>query len=171
MFKAIARFIKALNGNVKKSQIAAGFAWGLFLGLIPAGNIFWIAIFILSFLFKNNHWSKMLFMFVLMAFSGLIRPPLDLLGWWLLHIDSLQPFFTNLYNMPFVPFTKFYNTLVAGGLAGGVVLCIPVYFLFFGLVALYRNTIGEKLRNSKVIKSIAGKLPFFPIIEKIFSGV
>jgi hypothetical protein len=29
---------------------------------------------------------------------------------------------------------------------------IPVYFLFFALITLYRNVVAEKLRNSKIVK-------------------
>jgi uncharacterized protein (TIGR03546 family) len=170
MLKALARFIGALNGNVKKSQIAAGFAWGLLLGLVPAGNVFWIALFLISFWLKHNHWSKILFMVVLMVFSQpLGRLIVDPLGWWVLHIDGLQPLYTKLYNMPFVPFTKFYNTLVAGGLVGGLLLCIPVYFLFFALITLYRNVVVDKLSNSKLGKAIA-KSPFFLFLKREILG-
>jgi uncharacterized protein (TIGR03546 family) len=169
MLKMLARFIRALNGNVKKSQIAAGFAWGLLLGLVPAGNIFWIALFLISFWFKHNHWSKMLFMSMLMAFSQPLGRAVDLLGWWVLHIDALQPFYTTLYNMPFVPFTRFYNTLVAGGLVGGLLFCIPVFFLFFGLITLYRNVLVDKLSNTKLAKAIA-KSPFFLFMKREVLG-
>jgi hypothetical protein len=40
------------------------------------------------------------------------------LGWEILHIAALQPLFTAWYNMPFVPWIRFYNTLVAGGIVG-----------------------------------------------------
>jgi uncharacterized protein (TIGR03546 family) len=104
-------------------------------------------------------------MSVLMAFSQPLGRLVDLLGWWVLHIDALQPFYTKLYNMPFVPFTRFYNTLVAGGL----LFFIPIYFLFFALITLYRNVVAEKLRNSKIVKAIV-KFPLFPLIEKAISG-
>ncbi len=165
MIKAIAKLILALNGNVKKSQIAAGFAWGVVLGLVPAGNFFWVVLFLLSFFFKHNHASKLLIMAVLKLLSPLIAPLVDLLGWEILHIEALQPVFTAWYNMPFVPFTGFNNTLVAGGLVGGVALCLPVFFLFLGLIFLYRNTVGEKVRNSKLVKAIT-KFPFLAAIDK-----
>ena len=62
MIKAIAKLIVALNGNVKKSQLAAGFAWGLLLGLVPMGNFFWVVLFLVSFFFRHNHASKLLSM-------------------------------------------------------------------------------------------------------------
>ena len=165
MIKAIAKLILALNGNVKKSQLAAGFAWGLLLALVPALNFFWLALFLLSFFFRHNHASKLLSMVLLKLLSPVIAPWVDILGWEVLHLEALQPLFTALYNMPFVPFTKFNNTLVAGGLVGGIALWLPVFLLFLALIPLYRNTLAPKIRNSKIIKAIA-KLPFLSAIDK-----
>ncbi|MDR0878164.1 MAG: TIGR03546 family protein [Treponema sp.] len=165
MIKAIAKLIVALNGNVKKSQIAAGFAWGLLLALIPAGNAFWIVLLLVSFFFKHNHGSMLLGLAVLKLLLPLAASPIDTLGWEILHIDRLQPLLTTMYNMPFVPFTKFNNTLVAGGLVSGIILWLPAFFLFKFLVSLYRNTLSPKIRNSKIIKKIA-KFPFISAISK-----
>jgi uncharacterized protein (TIGR03546 family) len=170
MIKAIAKLIIALNGNVKKSQLAAGFAWGVLLALAPLGNIFWIVLFVISFFFKHNHASKVMTMTVLKLLSPLIAPQIDLLGWEILHIEALQPLFTTLYNMPFVPFTRFYNTLVAGGVVGGIILWIPVFALFLALIPLYRNTVAPKIRNAKLFKTIA-KMPFLSSITKAVSDM
>lgn len=165
MIKAIAKLVLALNGNVKKSQLAAGFAWGLLLGLIPMGNFFWVVLFVGSFFFRHNHAAKLLSMAVLKILSPVFAPLVDQLGWAILHIEVLQPMFTGWYNMPFVPFTKFNNTLVAGGLVGGAVLWLPAFALFMALIPLYRSTIGVKLANSKILRVI-GKFPLFTAIEK-----
>jgi uncharacterized protein (TIGR03546 family) len=158
MLKPIAKLIVALNGNLKKSQIAAGFSWGVLLGLIPAGNVFWIFFFVISFFFKHHHASKVLMLAIIKLLINLINPALDSVGWAFLHIDSLQPVLTTLYNMPFVPFTKFNNTLVAGGLVGGIALFIPVFFLIFFLIPLYRTKLVPKIQNARLITKFK-KLP------------
>lgn len=165
MINAIVKLILALNGNVKKSQLAAGFAWGTLLALIPALNVFWLMLFLLSFFFRHNHASKLFTMVILKLLSPVIAPWIDTLGWEFLHIAPLQPLFTTLYNMPFVPWTKFNNTLVAGGLVGGIALWLPVFLLFMALIPLYRNILAVKIRNSRLIKAI-GKIPFLSAIEK-----
>jgi uncharacterized protein (TIGR03546 family) len=147
--------ITALNGNVKKSQIAAGLAWGILLGLVPAGGFFWIVLFICSFFFKHHHLSKIFSMAVVKLLSPLIVLWVDFVGWQALHIEALQPLFTALYNMPFVPFTKFNNTLVMGGLIGGAALWLPSFVIFLALVTLYRNHLAPKIRNSKLVRAIA----------------
>jgi uncharacterized protein (TIGR03546 family) len=163
MIKGIAQFIAALNGNLKPGQIASGFAWGVLFGLVPAGNFFWIALFVVAFFFRHHHGSKILVMAIIKVLGFAIAPLLDALGWEILHIESLQELFTTMYNMPFVPFTGFNNTLVAGGLAAGIALWIPIYFIIRQLVPLYRNGLGPKIRNLKLIQNIT-KAPLISTI-------
>jgi len=167
VLKAIGRLIVALNGNVKKRQIAAGLAWGVLLGLIPAGNFFWIVLFIGSFFFSHNHWSKIFSMLIVKALSPLFIFWIDFIGWEILHFDVFYPYFTTMYNMPFVPFTGFNNTLVMGGLASGIVLWLPFFFIFMALIPLYRNHLSQKIKNSKIVKTIA-KSPLLKIIDMAF---
>ena len=163
MIKPIAKVIVALNGNLRKEQIAAGFSWGILLGLIPAGNIFWITLFLVSFLFRNHHGSKLLGIAILKLLSSTVAPLVDLAGWEILHIEALRPFFTSLYNMPFVPLTRFNNTLVAGGLTLGLLLWLPVFFLVLFLVPLYRHTLSPKIRELTIVKTIKQ----VPIVTKL----
>jgi uncharacterized protein (TIGR03546 family) len=72
-----------------------------------------------------------------------------------------------MYNAPFVPFTRFNNTLVAGGLAAGIILWIPVFVLITALVPLYRNSFLPKIARSKAIKA----LKELPLISKISEAV
>jgi uncharacterized protein (TIGR03546 family) len=162
MLKQLAKLIVALNSNLGKKQIAAGFSWGVLLGLIPAGNVIWVVLFVVSFCFRQHHASKLLLIVILKLASGAVAPLVDIVGWELLHVEALQPLFTSLYNMPFVPFTRFNNTLVAGGLASGLVLWAPVFFLVYLLIPLYR-----KIRESKLVKSIKG----IPIVSKLRKAV
>ena len=168
MLKSLGKFIMALNGNLSKSQIAAGAAWGVLLGLVPMSSPFGILIFLFSFFFTHNHASKILTMAVIKLLSMLILPALDILGWWILNMDSLENLFTAMYNMPFVPFTKFNNTLVMGGLIAGIVLWLPVFFLFMAFIPFYRNKLAPKIRESKIVKKLV-KSPLLGFIDKIFT--
>jgi len=167
MVKPIAKLIVALNSNLGKKQIAAGFAWGLLLGLIPAGNVLWILLFVSSFLFTHHHWSKMMVLAIFKLISGVVAPLLDMAGWEILHIEALQPFFTTLYNIPLVPLTKFNNTLVSGGFVCGLILSLPVYFLVLRLIPLYRNKLSPKIRDSKLVQSFKN----IPLVSKLAKAV
>ena len=168
MINAIIKLIRALNGNIKKSQIAAGISWGVLLALVPVGNFYWVALFLISLFFNHNHGSKIFSMAVLKLFAPLFAPAIDVLGWEVLHIGALQPLFTTMYNMPLAPFTRFNNTLVVGGITGGALLWLPVFALFMFLVPVYRNNIAPKIRNLKIVKAVS-KIPFLKFIEKAFS--
>ncbi|MDR2143185.1 MAG: TIGR03546 family protein [Treponema sp.] len=165
MIKGIAQFIAALNGNLKRGQIATGFAWGVLFGLVPAGNFFWILLFVVSFFFRHHHGSKILVMAVIKVLFFAIAPLTDALGWEILHIERFQELFTTMYNMPFVPFTGFNNTIVAGGLVAGIALWIPVYFIIRQLVPFYRQSLGPKVRNLKLVQNITK----VPLISSILS--
>jgi uncharacterized protein (TIGR03546 family) len=167
MFEPIVKLIVALNGNLKKGQIAAGFSWGLLLGLVPAGNVFWVLVFVASFFFKHHHASKVLVLALIKILIGLINPLLDSAGWAFLHVEALEPFFIAMYNTPFVPFTRFNNTLVAGGLVSGIVLFIPVYFIIRLLVPLYRNKVLPKIANNAAVKS----LKKLPLVSKLLKAI
>jgi uncharacterized protein (TIGR03546 family) len=168
LLKPIGKLIVALNGNVKRTEIAAGIAWGVLLGLIPAANFFWMVLFMVSFFFRNNHGAKIFAMALVKLVSPLIVFSIDHIGCQILHTESLQPIFTTLYNMPFVPFTRFYNTLVMGGTVLGLLLWLPVFLVFLPLIPLYRNHISPKIRNSKLIKTI-GKSPLLKVLDKYIS--
>jgi len=167
MIKPIAKLIVALNTNLGRGQIAAGFAWGMLLGLVPAGNFFWVVLFALSFFFRHHHASKMLVMLILQLAAATVAPALDVLGWEILYAAPLQGFFTGLYNMPFVPLTRFNNTLVAGGIAAGAVLWLPVFLLIYLLIPLYRNRLAPKIRNSRLVKSVKG----LPVVSTLLKAV
>jgi uncharacterized protein (TIGR03546 family) len=169
MIKGIAKLILALNGNVSKTQIAAGFAWGILLGLVPAGNAFWIVLFLISFFFTHHHGGKIAALAIIKILYPIVVYQIDSVGWFVLHIDSLTGFFTKLYNMPFVPFTKFNNTLVMGGLVSGLILWLPLFFLFITLIPIYRKTIGPKIRNSKIVRAIV-KFPLISAIDNAIKG-
>ena len=159
MVKPLAKLLLALNSNVRASQIAAGFAWGVLLGLIPAANFFWLLMFIVSFFFLHNHAGKLFVAAIIKIFINSINPLLDAGGWEFLHIESLQNIFTILYNTPFVPFTKFNNTLVAGGMLCGLALFIPMYIILRLLVPLYRKTLLPKIIKNKFVITVQN-LPF-----------
>ncbi|MDR3301246.1 MAG: TIGR03546 family protein [Spirochaetaceae bacterium] len=167
MIKGLAKLIVALNGNQKKSQIAAGFAWGVLLGFLPVGNAFWIMLFVLSFFLVHNQGAKVVSMAVLKLLMPLLYPLTDSIGWLILNAEFLRDFLTFLYNTPFVLFTRFNNTLVAGALAAGLVLWLPVFIIFYFFIPFYRNSLLPKILRSSLAK-LLGNIPF---IEKIQQAI
>jgi uncharacterized protein (TIGR03546 family) len=93
--------------------------------------------------------------------------PSDLLGGFILNQPALHGVFTWLYNLPLVPYTRFNDTLVMGGLALGIIAWLPLFFAFRFFLKVYRNTLREKIVNSNFFKAFMK----FPLVSKIFKLV
>src|SRR4029077_16844645 len=87
----------------------------------------------------------------------------------LVKISALKPFWTRLYNMPIVPYTKFNNTLVMGSLVIGLIFFIPIYFLAREGVLVYRRTLHEKILKLKILQII--KASSFYKYYETFKGI
>jgi uncharacterized protein (TIGR03546 family) len=95
--------------------------------------------------------------------------PLDALGWLILNAPPLAGTFTTLYNLPLAPFTRFYNTLVMGGLAAGLVLWVPAFLLIRAAVPAYRNKLAPRITGSKAYQVFI-KLPLVSSLVKALSS-
>jgi uncharacterized protein (TIGR03546 family) len=158
MIKALARTIVALNTNVRKEHIASGFAWGLLLALVPAGNLVWILLLFITFFLKNNYGTQLLTIALFKLVLPLASPLLDVLGYAILTMKALEGVFTVLYNLPLAPLTRFNNTLVMGGFAAGVLLWLPAFLAIRAAVPAYRNRLAPRISGSKAYKAFI-KLP------------
>jgi len=148
----IATIVVAINANRRAGEVAAGIAFALLLALIPGGNLLWRCLFLLSFLLKINLAAEWLFLALLRLLAPLADPLLDRVGYFLLTLPALRPAFTALYNLPVVPLSRFNDTLVMGGLAAGLVLWLPAFFAFRGLVILYRLRLRDRLAGSRLVQ-------------------
>lgn len=165
MIKSIARALAALNSNVKREQIAAGFAFGLLFALLPAGNLLWLALFLLTFFLKLNYAMQVMAALLLSPLRALLGAGLDALGWAILNAPFLRGPFTALYNAPIAPLTRFNNTIVMGGLAAGLALWLPAFFAMRSFVGVYRAKLAPKIAESKFYKAFL-KLPLVGSIAK-----
>lgn len=167
MLKPIAKTLVALNSNVRKEQLASGFAWGLLLALVPAANLFWVVLFIISFIPKNNYATQLFAMAVFKLLLPLASSLIDQFGWFILTYPALQDVFTEMYNLPFMLLTRFNNTLVMGGLVLGLLLWLPGFLLMQMLIPLYRNKLAPKIKNSKLYKGFLK----IPLVSKLIRAV
>lgn len=161
----IAKVIASLNANRRAGEIGAGVSMGLLLTLMPAGNLLWLLIFIVTVFLKLNLGMELLLLAILKPIIPLTDPWLHEVGLSLLTAEPLFGFFTSLYNLPLLPFTRFNNTVVMGGLISGVVLWVPVFFLSRLLVRFYRKRIHPRLAESKIVKAFQR----IPIVSKLIT--
>lgn len=163
----IVKALAALNSNARKGQVAAGMACGALLAMVPSGNLLWIALFVLTFFFKLHYGMQVLSLAVFRLAYPLYAPALDALGWLILNAPTLRPLFTALADAPIAPLTRFNDTLVAGGLAAGLALWLPLFLGFRALVAAYRAKLAPRIMDAKWYKAFMK----IPLVSRISGGV
>jgi len=167
MITLIAKFLAALNANSRPGEAASGFACGILLALVPAGNLLWIVLFTVFFFLRLHLATMILTTVVFKLFIGAADPLIDALGLWILQLPRLEPLFIQAINTPVLPYLRFNNTLVMGGCAAGILLWVPSFLIGRVLVILYRRKIRDRIASSRLVK-------FFektPLLRKLTMAV
>lgn len=154
ILKQIFGLLKVLNSDTGENQIAAGVACGLILGFAPALSLQTLLVFIIIFIFRVQAGAAFTSAFFFAMVAYIFDPMFDQVGQVILEMKSLKPLYTTMYNMPIVPFTKFYNSVVMG--AGVVAIAMfPVIFILTKiLVKKYRLKVVAKFEKTKFWKAI-----------------
>ena len=154
LLKQIFGFLKLLNSDTGTNQLAAGVAAGFVLGMTPAFSLQTILIVFLILFFRIQLGAALVSAFFFAFPAYLLDPVFSSVGSVLLESGSLEGLWTILYNMPIIPFTRFYNSLVMGS---GVVAFALSPMIFFGskvLIQKYRVTVVEKFKDTKFWKAV-----------------
>jgi uncharacterized protein (TIGR03546 family) len=157
ILKFISRIIKVLRAGPSPAQIGGGFALGMFLGLMPGFNFYWLLVCILIILVDVNISAAILgwMFFALVAF--LLDPVFHALGYVLLaNIEWLRDFWTSLYNLPVFPISRYNNTVVLGSLIISIILAVPVYYLVKYGIVKYREKLDPKIQKLKLVRVVKG---------------
>ena len=163
MISYIVKLLKALNTNSHPGEIAHAVAIGMLLGFMPKNNALWYLLFVF-FLFVRVHKGALLL--AVLAASLLARlfdPLFDAIGYAVLTFSPLESVYAALLDIPFVAFTKFNNTIVAGSLIFSLILYIPVYILIRVLTISWRTYLAPALIRSKFMQAFYQT----PLIAKI----
>lgn len=163
----VAKFIAGILANRRPGEVAAAVAFGFLLALLPAANLLWPLLFLLTLLLKLNLGAELAALAVFRLLAPLADPLLDQLGFWLLTRDALAPLFAAVETVPLLAFTRFNNTIVAGGLLAGLALWLPVFFLSRSGVVLFRRRIQPRIANSKLVKALTK----MPLVSRLVSAV
>ena len=152
--KFLAKIFSVLNSEESPRQIAAGFAIGAWIGLIPVGFLPSFMLFC-CFLINVNLATLALAAGIFKVVAFAVDPAANKLGYLLLaRTDVLRPLWTRLYNLPIVPYTRFNNTIVMGSLVIGLVLLIPLYLAAGAGLKAYRARWRDQIRDSHFMKAL-----------------
>jgi len=155
IIKFLSKTFALLNGEVSPRQIALGFAYGAIIGLLPANGPLPYVLILLSFIINFNLVAVGLSAAIAKIQSFFIDSLANSIGYYFLtQIPGLKGFWTALYNMPIVAFTRFNNTIVLGSLIIGIAFFIPNYFFIRGLVKLYRVRLRDQVMRFKIVSIV-----------------
>lgn len=160
VLKLIQSLVKALHSDGTPGQVAAGIALGSILGLTPLLSLHNLLIVALIFLLNVSLPGAALGWALATPLGFALDPAFDAIGrWLLLDVSALTPLWTTLANMPVVPITDFNNSVVLGSLVSALALFAPIYFGGRWGVRRYRETLGERVKQSALYRAItASKL-------------
>lgn len=147
-------------------ELALGVAFGVVIGLVPKDSAFpWlIGLFLL--LSRGNLLCGIFAAVAASAISPAIDGISDRMGMSLLSIEFMQEHFASWMQMPWVPWTRFNNTVVAGSLALGLIACLPVYLLSQVFFRLWGIAFVERIMNTRLMRLLFGEADSGPSREQ-----
>lgn len=151
------RFLaRALVQDNTPTQMALGLALGLMIGLVPKGNLIAITLMIVLGALRVNLGVGMLTALAVSWLGPLLDSLTHPIGQTLLANEALTSFWTELYNMPVAPWTKFNNTIVLGSFALGVALAAPAFLISRPVFAKYVPDWSERLQKYRLWQLLLG---------------
>lgn len=163
MLDFVIKILKAINSNSHPGEIAHAVCCGMMLGFLPKDNALWILLTVFFIFLRINKVFFVISTVLFSFFAVLLDPVFDQIGYFLLNIDFVTPFFATLLEIPFVGFTKFNNTIVFGSLISSIVLYVPVYWIVRLLLRTWRTYLLPIVRKTKLV-AIVSKIP---LIKKL----
>lgn len=173
LLKQIFALIKLLHSDNETTSIAWGVSMGFILGMTPAFSLQTILVFMLLFIFRIQIGAAFLTAFFFKFIAFFLDPVFNSIGSAILEMEALKGLFTELYNMPIVPLTRFYNTIVMG--SGVVSICL-IPFVFVAakiLIAKYRTAVVERVKDTKYWKAFkaTGLYKWYASYDSLYGGV
>jgi uncharacterized protein (TIGR03546 family) len=156
ILKLLQSLVKALHSEGTPGQVAAGMALGSILGLTPLLSLHNLLVAALILMLNVSVPGAALGWALAIPLGFALDPMFDALGrQLLLGTPALVPLWTALANLPVVPLSNFNNSVLLGSVVSALVLFAPIYFLSRWGVRRYRETIGERVRNSALYRAIS----------------
>jgi uncharacterized protein (TIGR03546 family) len=131
LVRPVRRVATVFLENNSPRQLAAGFALGMVLGLVPKGNLIAVSLCVLLFSLRVNTGLGLVAALFFSATGSTLDPFADKLGMLVLSAGSLQPTYAAIYSIPLAPWFELNNTVVVGSLLIGLYFVYPAYWLTY----------------------------------------
>jgi uncharacterized protein (TIGR03546 family) len=154
ILKQIFAFIKLLNSDTGNISIAMGMTCGFILGMTPSLSLHSLLIFLILFFFRIQIGAALMTAFFFKFVAFLLDPVFHFVGSKVLEMESLHGYFTTLYNMPIIPFTRFNNSIVMGSAVVTFALSPFVYIASSYFIVKYRELVVARFKDTKFWKAL-----------------
>jgi uncharacterized protein (TIGR03546 family) len=153
MIQQIIGLIRIIHSETDPRQISLGFALGMIPGLTPLTSLHNLLVLLAILFFRVNIGAAMLSWGVFKILAYALDPLFHQIGLFLLTgVAFLQGLWTTLYNAPLVPYTRFNNSIVMGGLVFSLFAFYPVYWGGRFMVVKYRETLMERFNRLRIVQ-------------------
>jgi uncharacterized protein (TIGR03546 family) len=152
ILKQLFDLIKLLHSENETTPIAWGISLGFVLGMTPAFSLQSVLVFFLLFIFRIQIGAAFVAAFFFKFIAFFLDPLFHSVGALVLENEALEPLFTTLYNMPIVPWTRFYNSIVMGSGVVSILLMPIVFYSSKIAVSKYRLTVVARAKDTKAWK-------------------
>ncbi|HXH29988.1 MAG TPA: TIGR03546 family protein [Bacteriovoracaceae bacterium] len=154
ILKQLFAFIKLLNSDTGTISLASGMTCGFILGMTPVLSLHSLLIFLVLFFFRIQVGAALVMAFFFKFIAFLLDPLFNFVGSKVLEMESLSGVFTQLYNMPLIPYTRFNNSIVMGSAVITFALSPVVFLLSQIFIRKYREVVVARFKSTKVWKAI-----------------
>jgi len=155
MVRLLFKLIKVIHSDLDPRQICLGFSLGMILGLTPLLSAHNLIVLLAILFFRVNIGAAILSWAVFSLIAFILDPLSHQIGLIILtKMEFLTGIWTVLYNAPFVPYTRFNNSVVMGSLIFSLIAFYPVYLGGLFMVVKYRDTFMDRFDQWKVVKVI-----------------
>ena len=137
---------------------------------MPKDNALWYLLFVFFLFVRMNKGAFLLTVLIASLLARFFDPLFDSIGYGVLTFSPLKPVYAALLDIPFVAFTKFNNTIVAGSLVFSLILYIPVYIVVRISIKSWRTHLAPALARSKFMQAFY-HVPFVAKIISFFTEV
>lgn len=153
MLNQFLKVFKALNSEVGPWQISFAGGLALIIGLTPLLSVHNLVVLLLAFVLRVHLATFFVFWAIFSGFAYLLDPWFDALGYRWLTAESLQGFWTSLYQSDWWQVMHFNHTITLGSLVVSLVLFVPVVLLFRVGVVRYRDKLMPLMNRLKIVQA------------------
>lgn len=154
ILKQLFSFIKLLNSDTGNISLAMGMTCGFILGMTPVLSLHSLLVFLFIFFFRIQLGAALVTAFFFKFVAFLLDPVFHAVGSQVLEMESLKGFFTTLYNMPIIPYTRFNNSIVMGSAVVTFMLSPFVFIFSQKMIIKYRETVLARFKETRFWKAV-----------------